>query len=358
MTRPENTGVHNARVESIMRLDPPSEYYRRYPLPDNTKEQIVGHRRQIEDILSGRDDRVLMIIGPCSIHDTNAGLDYARRLAALAGEVADRIMIVMRVYFEKPRTTVGWKGFINDPNLNGTYDVQNGLERARQFLIDVCAQGLPTATEFLEVFTPQYLGDMISWGAIGARTTESQPHRIMVSGLSMPIGFKNGTGGSVDIAVDGIVAAMSEHVFLGIDDEGVASVVKTTGNPAAHLVLRGGRSGPNYDVDSVASAQKLLKQRGLSPNLLVDCSHANSNKNPKLQSMVFNALLEQRTGNPGIVGLMLESNINEGNQSLKDPSQLDYGVSITDACIGWDETEELVKSACRQLMAKSSLIYS
>ena len=345
MVQIEKSVVHDVRVESIKRLDPPSAYWKRYPLPDPIREQIARHRRQIEAILSGRDARLLIIVGPCSIHDTELGLDYARRLAGLAKEVEDRLMIAMRVYFEKPRTTVGWKGLINDPQLNGTYDVQEGLAKARQFLIDVCTQGLPTATEFLEPFTPQYLSDMISWGAIGARTTESQPHRLMASGLSMPIGFKNGTGGGVEIAVDGVVSAMSEHVFLGIDADGIASVVKTIGNPAAHLILRGGKTGPNYGVESVATAQGLLKKRGLSSNLLVDCSHANSNKDHKLQAAVFNALLDQRVNNPGIVGLMLESNIKEGNQSLGDPSKLEYGVSITDACIGWEETEEIIRSA-------------
>ena len=349
MVQIEKSAVHDVRVESITRLDPPSAYWRRYALPDAIGDQVAGHRRQIEEILSGRDSRMLMIVGPCSIHDTALGLDYAQRLASLARAVEDRILIAMRVYFEKPRTTVGWKGFINDPHLNGTYDVPGGMARARQFLIDVWAQGLPTATEFLEAFTPQYLGDMISWGAIGARTTESQPHRLMASGLSMPIGFKNGTGGSVDIAVEGIVAAMSEHVFLGIDDDGIASVVKTMGNPAAHLILRGGKRGPNHDAASVAAAQRLLAESGLTPNVIVDCSHANSNKDHKMQTVVFNAVLEQRASNPGLVGLMLESNIREGSQSLGDPSELDYGVSITDACIGWPETEALVRSAHARL---------
>ena len=345
MVQVERSAVHNVRVESITPLDSPSEYWRRYPASDSLKEQVVGHRAQVEEILAGSDSRMLMIVGPCSIHDTEVGLDYARRLAALARNVEDRILIAMRVYFEKPRTTVGWKGLINDPNLNGTYDVQDGMARARQFLIEVCEQGLPTATEFLETFTPQYLGDLVTWGAIGARTTESQTHRLMASGLSMPIGFKNGTGGSVDIGVDGIVAANAEHVFLGIDDDGAAAVVRTNGNPAAHLILRGGKTGPNYDAESVAAAQRLLEGRGLVPNLIVDCSHANSDKDHKFQSAVFDDLMKQRTTNPGLVGLMLESNIAEGSQSLGDPSELEYGVSITDACIGWDQTDELVRSA-------------
>ena len=353
MVQTKGSAIHNVRVESITRLDPPSEYWRRYPLPESMREQVAGHRRQVEDILSGVDSRMLMIVGPCSIHDTEVGLDYARRLASLASAVSDRVLVLMRVYFEKPRTTVGWKGLINDPNLNGTYDVHEGMARARQFLLEVCGQGLPTATEFLEPFTPQYLGDVISWGAIGARTTESQPHRLMASGLSMPIGFKNGTGGSVDIAVDGIVAARSEHVFLGIDDDGYASVVKTKGNPGAHLVLRGGKRGPNYDAASVASVQGMMEARGLAPNVVVDCSHANSNKDHRQQASVFNSVIEQRAGNAGVVGLMLESNIREGSQSLGDPSALEYGVSITDACVGWEETEELVRAAYARLGAAS-----
>ncbi len=349
MVQTEKSALHNVRVESIERLAPPSEYWKRYPASDAVNEQVVSHRRQVEDILSGRDSRMLIIVGPCSIHDAEAGLDYARRLAGLARDVQDRILVAMRVYFEKPRTTVGWKGFINDPNLNGTYDVQGGMARARQFLIEVCEQGLPTATEFLESFTPQYLGDLVTWGAIGARTTESQPHRLMASGLSMPIGFKNGTGGTIQIAVDGIVAAMSKHVFLGIDDDGAASVVSTRGNPAAHLILRGGKTGPNYDADSVASAQRLLEERGLTPNLIVDCSHANSNKDHDMQPVVFEDLMRQREDNPGIVGIMLESNINQGSQALGSPSQLEYGVSITDACIDWDKTDKLLRSAYDRL---------
>ena len=280
-----------------------------------------------------------------------AGIEYAHRLAALADEVRDRIFVAMRVYFEKPRTTVGWKGYINDPNLNGTYDVKDGMAKARQFLLRVCEEGLPAATEFLEPFTPQYVGDLISWGAIGARTTESQVHRLIASGLSMPIGFKNGTGGTVQIAADGVLAAGEEHVFLGIDDNGVAAIVKTTGNPAGHLVLRGGATGPNYDAESVASAQRILSDSGLVPNLIVDCSHANSSKDHTRQPIVFRDVLEQRVGgNGGVVGLMVESHLNAGNQTLgDDPADLGYGVSITDACIDWKQTDELVRYAHAQL---------
>jgi 3-deoxy-7-phosphoheptulonate synthase len=351
MVQTEKAKVQNVRVQSITPLGPPLEYWRRYPSTDAIKRLVAGHRLDMERIIDGEDERMLMIVGPCSIHDPEAGLEYARRLAGLAEYVKGRILIAMRVYFEKPRTTVGWKGFINDPNLNGSYDVKTGMAKAREFLLDVCQVGLPVATEFLEPFTPQYLGDLVAWGAIGARTTESQIHRLIASGLSMPIGFKNGTGGTVEIAVDGIVAARSEHVFLGIDENGIASIVKTTGNPAGHLVLRGGKTGPNYDAKSVASAQRLLEECALKPNLIVDCSHGNSIKDHRRQPMVFKDVTEQRvSGNKGVVGLMLESHLHEGNQTLgDDPSMLEYGVSITDACIDWGQTDGLVRRAYAQL---------
>ena len=357
MVKAATPKVKDVRVQSITPLDAPSEYWRRYPSTDSIRSQVAGHRLDIERILDGQDDRMLMIVGPCSIHDPAAGLEYAKRLAELSGEVSDRIFIAMRVYFEKPRTTVGWKGYINDPNLNGTYDVKTGIAKAREFLLHVCEVGLPVATEFLEPFTPQYLGDLVAWGAIGARTTESQTHRLIASGLSMPIGFKNGTGGIIDIAVDGIVVARSEHVFLGIDDNGVAAIVKTIGNPAGHLVLRGGKTGPNFDPVSVASAQRTLEQRGLKPNVIVDCSHGNSEKDHKRQPVVFKSLLQQRVDNKGIVGLMLESHLHEGSQVLEgDPSNLEHGVSITDACINWEQTDDLIRSTYRDLSAEKQAV--
>ena len=351
MVQTQKPQIHNARVHSITPLGPPSEYWRKYPSSDEHKRQVAGHRIDLERIVEGDDDRMLMIVGPCSIHDPEAGLEYARRLATLAEDVKDRILIAMRVYFEKPRTTVGWKGYVNDPNLNGTYDVKAGLAKAREFLVEVCKVGLPAATEIVEPFTPQYLGDLLSWGAIGARTTESQVHRLIASGLSIPVGFKNGTGGTVQIAIDGIVAARSEHVFLGIDDDGVASIVKTTGNPATHLVLRGGKTGPNYDAKSIAAAQRSLEESGLKPNLVVDCSHGNSDKDHRRQPTVFKNVVEQRVGgNKGIIGLMLESHLHEGNQTLgDDPSKLKYGVSITDACIDWKQTDDLIRLAHARL---------
>ena len=339
--------LRNKNVSSITPLDPPSEYWRRFPTTPEIEAHVAGARTEVERIVDGADERLLLIVGPCSIHDTEAGLEYARRLKGLSDRIKDRILVVMRVYFEKPRTTVGWKGLINDPNLNGTYDVPNGLAIAREFLLKVNEIGLPTGIEWLEPFTPQYLGDLVAWGAIGARTTESQTHRLVASGLSMPIGFKNGTGGSIQIGVDGIVVARSEHVFLGIDDEGAGSIVHTTGNPACHLVLRGGKDGPNYDAKSVASAMGVLSASGLKQNLVVDCSHANSNKDHHMQPLVFRDVIEQRVGGTrGIVGLMLESHLFEGSQSLgDDPSELKYGVSITDACCSWDETDMLLTEA-------------
>ena len=344
--------LHNTRVQSITPLGPPREYWQKYPSDNKIRRQVSEQRLEIERVIAGTDDRMIMIIGPCSIHDQQAGLEYAERLAEVAKEVEDRILIAMRVYFEKPRTTVGWKGYINDPNLNGTYDVKVGMGRAREFLLNICKVGLPAATEFLEPFTPQYLGDLVTWGAIGARTTESQIHRLIASGLSMPIGFKNGTGGTIQIAADAIIAAMSEHVFLGIDDDGVASIVKTAGNPAGHLILRGGKTGPNYDAKSVASAQQTLVNSSLSSNLIIDCSHGNSLKDHKRQPIVFEEVIKQRvTGNKGIVGLMLESHLNEGTQSLgNDPSKLKYGVSITDACINWEQTRDLIQRSYAQLV--------
>lgn len=333
----------DVRVSKIQQLDPPSEFLKTQPISKEISEVVVKGRHDVERIIDLQDNRLLMIVGPCSIHDEEAGLDYAKRLVNLAKKVEDQILVVMRVYFEKPRTTVGWKGLINDPNLDGSFDITQGLRRARNFLIEVNKLGLPTGTEFLDPFTPQYLADLVSWGAIGARTTESQTHRQMASGLSMPIGFKNGTGGSLQIAIDGMVAASSPHAFLGIDLSGNASIIHTKGNSANHLILRGGSKGPNYDESSVSDAVELIEKSGLQPSVVIDCSHANSNKDHKRQPMVLKNVMEQKTkGNKAIIGIMLESHINEGNQGLVNPSSLKYGVSITDACINWSTTEKLI----------------
>ncbi|MQG37353.1 MAG: 3-deoxy-7-phosphoheptulonate synthase [SAR202 cluster bacterium] len=334
------------RITDLKPLGPPRSFLDSQPITPEITKIVTETRTSIENIENGTDSRMMMLVGPCSIHDEKAGIEYARKLYLLAEEVKDTILVVMRVYFEKPRTTVGWKGLINDPNLDGTFDIQTGLKRARDFLLQVGAIGLPAGTEFLDPFTPQYMADLISWGAIGARTTESQTHRQMASGLSMPIGFKNGTGGSCQIAVDAMVAARSPHAFLGIDLDGRASVVNTTGNQAQQLILRGGSTGPNYDESSVNLATSLLETAGLRRNVVIDCSHANSNKDHKRQPIVFREVIRQRTaGNTGVIGLMLESHLNEGNQSLGNPADLQYGVSITDACINWETTETLLREA-------------
>ena len=344
------------RVTGIQPLDPPRSYIEAQPITTKIAEVVTEARNAIEKIGNRTDKRMVMLVGPCSIHDETAGLEYAKRLAVLAEEVKDSILVVMRVYFEKPRTTVGWKGLINDPNLDGTFDMQTGLRRARAFLLEVGNLGLPAGTEFLDPFTPQYLADLIAWGAIGARTTESQTHRQMASGLSMPIGYKNGTGGSCQIAVDAMLAARSPHAFLGINLDGRAAVVNTIGNSAQHLILRGG-SYPNYDEESVLSASSLLEIAGLQPNVVIDCSHANSNKDHNRQPIVFREAIRQRVeGNEGVIGLMLESHINEGNQPMGKLADLKYGVSITDACINWESTEELLREAHAKLNQKAGAL--
>ena len=342
-----NSKVSNVNIDSIVPLSPPSEYLAEYPISSEIERMVVESREEITAIINGHDDRFLVITGPCSIHDERAGFEYANRLAALTEELNDRLMIVMRVYFEKPRTTVGWKGLINDPNLDGSCNIPSGLSRARRFLTDVAGLGLPTATEFLDPFTPQYVADVVSWGAIGARTAESQTHRQMASGLSMPIGFKNGTGGSIQLAIDGVIAAKVPHAFLGIDDAGAAAVVQTRGNAACHIVLRGGADGPNYSAEHVKDAQLNLEKSGIEPNLVVDCSHANCDKDHNKQPIAFRDVLQQRIrGNDGIIGVMLESHLNAGNQSLNGgPETLKYGVSITDPCVDWETTEELLREA-------------
>jgi 3-deoxy-7-phosphoheptulonate synthase len=316
-------------------------------LPKTTAQAaFVAHSREdIRRIIFTDDRRFLLLIGPCSIHDVEAGRDYARRLAALAREVSDRVVVVMRVYFEKPRTTVGWKGLVMDPHLDGSHDIAAGLRLGRKFLRDVLDLGLPTATEFLDPITPQYVADLVCWGAIGARTTESQTHRQMASGLSMPLGFKNGTDGSLQAAVNAIKAAGQPQTFLGINLDGAASAVVTRGNPNCHVVLRGGAAGPNYSPDHIAQTEALLAKANLPKSILVDCSHDNSAKKPELQPEVMRALLTQiAAGNRSIMGAMIESNLSAGNQAFPVPKEtLRYGVSITDGCIDWTTTEALVR---------------
>lgn len=348
--------LQDIRVSKITRLTTPRTLKEKLKVTKHIADTVVRGRREVEDILTGKDSRLLVIVGPCSIHDINAAMEYARRLKGLREELEDDLCIIMRVYFEKPRTTIGWKGFINDPHLDGTFDIEHGLYFARKLLLDINDLGLPAATEFLDPFTPQYVADLVSWAAIGARTIESQTHRQMASGLSMPVGFKNSTDGRVQVAIDAIRSAMHSHSFLGIDMDGHSSVITTTGNPYGHTVLRGGSRRPNYDAENIADAERRLEKEGLSKNLLVDCSHANSGKQYEQQSRVWNSIIEQRVGGTmSILGVMIESNIYCGNQPFPDnPADLQYGVSITDACISWEETAELLRKGAVKLRTSLS----
>lgn len=341
----EKPRTENTRVCGVTRLVSPREIKERLPASAEILAKVTEHRETCRRILRGEDPRLLVIVGPCSIHDPVSALDYARRLADVAKEVEETLFLVMRVYFEKPRTTVGWKGLINDPYLNDSGDMQHGIKVARQLLLDVAELGLPAATEVLDPIMPQYIADLISWSAIGARTTESQTHREMASGLSMPVGFKNGTDGSIQTAIDAMRSSRSAHSFLGIDQEGMTSIIKTAGNPDGHLVLRGGRDGANYHPHQTADAAAKLKAAGVPTAIMIDCSHANSGKDPARQPEVWNSVLEQRAaGRSDIVGAMLESHIEHGAQSLEgDPSKLRYGVSITDGCLDWESTAELLR---------------
>ncbi|GMW02505.1 MAG: phospho-2-dehydro-3-deoxyheptonate aldolase [Candidatus Hydrogenedentota bacterium] len=343
--------TQDINIRSIVPLISPRELKEFLPISEKACMTVVKGRIALQHIIKGEDPRFLVVVGPCSIHDEVAALDYAARLVDLAKRVNDRICLVMRVYFEKPRTTVGWKGLTNDPFLNGTFDIDTGLRKGRSILMKVNEMGMPAATEMLDPITPQYTADLVTWASLGARTTESQTHRQMASGLSMPVGFKNGTDGNLQIAVDAMEAAEHSHAFLGIDSDGQTCVVNTKGNPYGHLILRGGRSGTNYDPASLDESFSLLTKRGLNPRIMVDCSHANSNKDFRQQAVVWQAVIDQRVaGNENILGLMLESNIKEGNQKLgDDPSQLEYGISITDPCIGWEETESLLLNAYDRL---------
>ena len=318
----------------------PTELKKELPLPESVRDLVANSRQTVKDILDGKDDRLFAVVGPCSIHDTELALDYGKRLKALADEVSEQVFIIMRVYFEKPRTTVGWKGLINDPHLNGSFEIEDGLRKARKLLIDLSEIGLPLATEALDPISPQYLQDTITWTAIGARTTESQTHREMSSGLSSPVGFKNGTDGSLDVAVNAMKSVVSGHAFLGINPQGQVAITKTKGNQYGHVVLRGGGGKPNYDSVSIALCEQALEKAKLPTNIVVDCSHANSNKDHNVQPLVLDDIAHQiKDGNRSICGVMIESNINEGNQSIPDDlSQLKYGVSVTDACISWEST--------------------
>jgi 3-deoxy-7-phosphoheptulonate synthase len=337
--------VYNVNVVAQDVLLTPEEIKRRLPLSERAEETVLRGRNSVERILDRKDHRLMVVTGPCSVHDPKAALDYARRLKALSDEVADTLYVVMRVYFEKPRTTVGWKGLINDPHMNDSFDIETGLQQARRVLIDINELGLPAGTEALDPVSPQYLGDLVTWSAIGARTTESQTHREMASGLSTPVGFKNGTDGGLTVAINALQSVMKPHSFLGINQAGQVAIIRTRGNPYGHIVLRGGANGPNYDSVTIALVEKELAKNKLPANIVVDCSHANSNKDPSLQPLVMHDVAHQvLEGNNSIVGVMLESNIHAGNQPIPaDLSQLQYGVSVTDGCIDWATTEKLLR---------------
>ncbi|EKF74921.1 phospho-2-dehydro-3-deoxyheptonate aldolase [Alcanivorax hongdengensis A-11-3] len=329
-------------------LPSPATLRERLPLTPQLQARIAEHRDTVRAILDGRDSRLLVVTGPCSLHDPKAALEYGHRLAALAEQLGDRLFLVMRSYVEKPRTTVGWKGLLYDPHLDGSHDMATGLTVSRHLMLDLARMGLPLATELLHPQAADYLGDLLSWAAIGARTTESQVHREMVSGLPMPVGFKNGTDGGIAVACDAMGAAAHGHRHLGMDAQGQMALVETAGNADTHLVLRGGKHGPNYHVDSIAQAVNTLEQKGLRPRLMVDCSHANSGKDPQRQPDILAQLLEQRrNGQHAIAAVMLESHLHGGNQALEKPLQ--YGVSITDACLGWDDTARALQAVYDRL---------
>ena len=341
------------RVLGYCKLMEPGALKKEMPVSEKSIATVVSGRENVQNILSKKDKRMLVIVGPCSIHDEKASLEYAERLNELSKKVDQTLCIVMRVYFEKPRTTVGWKGLINDPQLDGTHNITQGLQKARKILMQITEIGIPAATEMLEMVTPQYVADLVSWAAIGARTTESQTHRELASGLSMPVGFKNGTDGILTGAINAMVAARAPQSFLGIDQDGQTSIVKTSGNPWCHLVLRGGHR-PNYDPVSIEDARVKLRNKGLPEAILVDCSHANSGKKFHRQEHVWKDIIEQRLdGDDSLIGMMLESNLYEGSQKFSgDPCSLTYGVSITDECISLETTERLLLSANEKLAGR------
>jgi 3-deoxy-7-phosphoheptulonate synthase len=344
----------DVRIKRLRPLIPPAILLEELPLGSAEASFVAEQRGAVGDVVAGVDRRLLVVVGPCSIHDPAAGLEYAARLKPMIARYADDLLIVMRTYFEKPRTTVGWKGLINDPDLDGSFAINRGLRIARTFLLDLLALGVAPGTEFLDPISPQFVADLVCWGAIGARTSESQVHRELASGLSMPVGFKNGTTGSISIAIDAIRASRYPHQFLSVTKQGLAAIVETRGNEHTHLILRGGGGKPNFDAESVGRAVGALGEAGLREGLMVDCSHANSSKDPKNQPLVANHLAEQiETGNPGVMGVMLESFLAGGSQSVRPRSELTYGQSITDACLAWDETlpvlERLARASRRRI---------
>jgi 3-deoxy-7-phosphoheptulonate synthase len=352
--------TYDIRVAQVAPLLSPEQLRREFPMTPQAEKAVTEGRTAIENILTRKDHRLLIVVGPCSIHDPKGAMEYARRLHVLHRELGDIFFIVMRTYFEKPRTSIGWKGLINDPHMNDSCDIESGLRIGYKLLMEVAELGLPAATEFVDSIVPQYLADLVCWASIGARTTESQSHRELASGLSMPVGFKNGTDGSLQGAIDALRTALRPHSFLGIDQEGCTGVVRSKGNPFGHIVLRGGRARTNYDAISIKEAAQQLEKSGLPTGLMVDCSHANSGKQPARQELVWKNLMEQLTakdGCPPLIGAMLESNLHEGNQPMQsDPAQLNYGVSVTDACISWETTETLLREGAAMLRkSKASL---
>lgn len=339
------THLTNVNVESLDVLITPDQLKKDIPVTAKARETVVEGRETIRNILDRKDHRLMVVVGPCSIHDVEAAKDYAARLKKLADEVGDTLYLVMRVYFEKPRTTVGWKGLVNDPHMDDSFEIEEGLHIGRRLLVDLAEIGLPTATEALDPNSPQYLHELVSWSAIGARTTESQTHREMSSGLSVAIGFKNGTDGGLSVAINALQSVSHPHSFLGMNHQGQVAVIRTKGNAYGHIVLRGGGGKPNYDSVSVALCEQRLKDAGLANNIMIDCSHANSNKDPALQPLVMDNVANQiLEGNNSIIGLMIESNLKWGNQSLpEDLADLKYGVSVTDACIDWQTTEKALR---------------
>jgi len=342
----------DVRITGIQEVSPPADIHAEFPIDDAASQTVFRHRAAIHKILHGTDDRLVVIVGPCSIHDVDAAREYARCLKPLIEELAGELCIVMRVYFEKPRTTVGWKGLINDPDMDESFQINKGLRLARSLLLDLNKEGVPAATEYLDLISPQYIADLISWGAIGARTTESQGHRELASGLSCPIGFKNGTDGGFKIAIDAVQAASRPHVFMSLTKEGKSAIFSTTGNDDCHVILRGGKE-PNYDRESVQHAAEQLQKSGLRPNLMVDCSHANSRKDYRRQPEVCRDVAEQvRGGEKRIIGVMLESHLVEGRQNAASGKGLTYGQSVTDACINWETTETLLRELAEAVKAR------
>lgn len=351
ISQPLSTPNENTHIETSQTLLTPSEIKSKLPLTELIEKTVFRYRREIENILEGQDDRKFIVVGPCSIHDLKAAEEYAKRLKNLAQRVEDKLLLIMRVYFEKPRTTVGWKGLINDPDMDDSFHIEKGLIVARTLLLKIAELGLPTATEALDPIVPQYIGELISWSAIGARTTESQTHREMASGLSMPVGFKNGTDGSIQVALNAMHSAREPHNFLGINHMGQVSIFKTKGNAYGHVILRGGGGKPNYDAANIKLVEEKLKKADLPEKIVIDCSHGNSNKDYNLQASVFENVIQQiLDGNQSIVGMMLESNLYEGNQPIPcHLEDLKYGVSVTDACISWEKTEQIIMDAYEKL---------